>query len=222
MKTYVYDIESGMIHYNSSIRSRFTIIRILLDILRYLFRTSPASISKIPKSLDIDKIRLVIHIDKMSRIFIHENNKIHTFHFPFILNVENEKNILSFRGFQITNATCSILEAVFSEMSEDEPLDKLLERYWSVSEDIVAPKEEYEMYSKLITYLLSFDIGYLRFDHDEIRANDSIHPKNHIDINYTNGTTFKLGLYTQISYQEMIDILDITTDCAFLSIPNKE
>lgn len=217
MKYYGYDLNPQIINYNSSLRNKINIIRILIEVSRLVNSSSPHPAAELVASLDSDKIRLVLYVDKMSRIFIEEKDKIHSFHFPFVLKVENGRHILSFNGFQITNATCSILSTVFAELSEDAPLERILELYWDIASDLSVPSEESEIHSQLITYLLSFEPGYLRFDHDEILEAQENHPQNHIDVNYTGGATFKLGLLKSLNYRQLIEIIDITTPCGYLS-----
>ena len=60
--------------------------------------------------------------------------------------------------------------------------------------------QDNKMCGKLITFLLSFEAGYLRFDIDELNANGKMHPKEHLDINYSTGCTFKLGLSKELNY----------------------
>ena len=217
MKFYGYDFNPGTIHYNSSIRNKADIIKIIIEVARFLNYALPQTASEIVAHLSPDRIRLIIYIDKMSRIFIEETNKIHSFYLPFTLKEDSGKFILSFNGFPITNATCSILTAVFAKISEDSPIDKIIEQYWDVANDLSVPSEENEIYSRLITYLLSFEAGYIRFDHDEIHADAMKHPENHLDINYTGGATFKFGLAQFITYQELIDIININMPCSYLS-----
>ena len=217
MKFYGYDLNPQIINYNSSLRNKINIIRILIEVSRLVNSSSPHPAAELVASLDSNKIRLVFYVDKMSRIFIEEKDKIHSFHFPFVLKVENGKNILSFNGFQITNATCSILAAVFAELSEDAPLERILELYWDIASDLSVPSEESEIHSQLITYLLSFEPGYLRFDHDEVLENELYHPQNHIDINYTSRATFKIGLMKPLDYKQLIEMINITTPCCYLS-----
>lgn len=221
MKFYGHDLNPGIINYNSSFRNKFNIIKILIEVARFMNISAPQSAYELTTQLDSDRIRLVFYIDKMSRIFIEEIDKIHSFHLPFILKVENGKYVLSFNDFQITNATCSILSSIFSELSEDAPLEKILELYWDVASDLSVPSVESEIHSQLITYLLSFEAGYLRFDHDEVRADKMYHPENHIDFNYTGGTTFKFGLTKPITHQQLIDMINSTTPCSYLSVYKK-
>lgn len=217
MKVYGYDLNPGIIRFNSSIRNKTNIVKTLIEVIRFINISKPQSVAELPPTLEPERIRLIIYIDKMSRILISEADKIHSFHFPFALKVENGKYVLSFNDFQITNATCSILSAIFDELSDEESVEKILEQYWDIASDLSVPSEESEVYSHLITYLLSFESGYLRFDHDKVRLKGDYHPENHIDFNYTNSATFKFGLTKSIVCQELIDIISTTTPCFYLS-----
>lgn len=221
MKFYGYDLNPGIINYDSSFRNKVSIVNILIEVARFINISVPQSASELATQLDSDKIRLVLYIDKMSRIFIEEIDKIHSFRLPFTLKVENGKYVLSFNNFQITNASCSILSSIFSELSEHTPIEKILELYWEVASDLSVPSEESEIHSQLIAYLLSFEAGYLRFDHDEVRADKMYHPENHIDFNYTSGATFKFGLTKPITHQQLIDMINIATPCSYLSAYKK-
>ena len=216
MKSFGYDINPEIINYDSSIRDKICIIKVLIETIRFINISKPQYTSKLSDEIDSGKIRLVIFIDKMSRIFISENDKIHSFNFPFLLSIQDEKYALSFNGFQLTNASCSILARVFNEISEEDTVDNILEQYWEISSDFSLTSEENKLYSQLITYFLSFEPGYLRFDHDEKNGDKDYHPVNHIDFNYTNGATFKFGLSKSIEYEKLIDIVNLHTPCAYL------
>lgn len=224
MKTYGFDINPSVIYYNSSIRDKFTIIKLLIGISNFLNMSKPQLLSELSKDFSSEKIRLIIYIDKMSRIFIEEKEKIHTFFFPFKLRVDNNKYTLFSNDAEISNVTCSVMSAIFNNLSDEESLEFILEQYWDVADDLGLPKEEEKVYSKLITYLLTFESGYLRLDHDESergRGKREAHPIDHIDCNYTDGASFKLGLSSSIACSDLIDILDINTPCTCLSLPRK-
>ena len=76
MKTYGFDINPSVIYYNSSIRDKFTIIKLLIGISNFLNMSKPQLLSELSKDFSSEKIRLIIYIDKMSRIFIEEKEKI--------------------------------------------------------------------------------------------------------------------------------------------------
>lgn len=216
MKIYKFDLEPNIINYSSSLRKKTDIIKILVEVLRFLNISKPQQSYNLSEIIEEGKVRLVIYIDKMSRICIIENNKIHSFSFPFRLKIENDKYILSFNDIIINNAVCSILSAIFNEVCDCESVEKIVEKYWDIAEDLSVPNEHITLYAQLITHLLSFEPGYLRFDHDEYRADEKFHPQNHIDFNYSPEVTYKLGLEKKIDLTQMIDIININTTCTYL------
>ena len=70
---------------------------------------------------------------------------------------------------------------------------------------------------KLVEYLFVCEPGYLRFDYDQDNENGALHPLNHIDINYSDYGSYKIGLSESIDYLKFIDILNIKTNCYYLA-----
>lgn len=217
MKAYGFDLKPNLIRYNSSIRNKINVIQILIEVSRWLNILKPKLLDELSTTIEDGDIRVIIYIDKMSRIFIMENDKIHSFNFPFELKVENDKYIVVFKNIIINNATCSILYAIFDDIFDCESIEKILEQYWNIAADFLISAEEGGIYAELITHLLSFEPGYLRFDHDETRSHLEFHPQDHIDIGYSSGVTYKLGLRKRINVMEMIDVININTPCMFIT-----
>lgn len=71
-------------------------------------------------------------------------------------------------------------------------------------------------YKKLLNHMFFQEDGYLRFDYDQENCNGHIHPLNHIDINYSNSSTFKLGLKAKVDFHAFWDILRSDTNCFYL------
>ncbi len=211
MKYYKFHISPQTIQYQRSIRNKASVIRLLLEISRFLLIT-PVKLSASQKQPTADEIELILYIDKMSRVFLVEPDKIHSFHFPFALREEGERFELSCQGFAISNATCSILAATFHSLTDENPIEGILERYWEISSDFELSEDEMLLCGKLITFLLSFEPGYLRFDHDEIRSS-SLHPVDHVDFNYTNGISFKFKISQKADPVYAIDVVNNATPC---------
>jgi hypothetical protein len=58
--------------------------------------------------------------------------------------------------------------------------------------------------------------GYIRFDHDPKHAKPDLHPLNHIDINYSTYSTYKIGLKDRMIGDHFEDMLNTNTNCQFL------
>ncbi|OSI12532.1 hypothetical protein BWD07_05380 [Neisseria canis] len=70
---------------------------------------------------------------------------------------------------------------------------------------------------EILNSLLIMEDGYIRYDHDEERENGKLHPLYHYDIFYESGNTFKIGLTQKINVENLIDFVDITTDCHYIT-----
>ena len=65
--------------------------------------------------------------------------------------------------------------------------------------------------------LMMFEEGYVRYDHDARNKNGLLHPLNHCDVFYSSNATFKIGLEKRISLEVFMDLLNLETNCQFLS-----
>lgn len=213
MKAYGFKISSKAIGYNFCIRNKIGIIKLLVEIMRFLFITRPVALSTGCPQLEEGTIYLIIYIDKMSRIFISEENKIHSFFFPFTLREDENRYSVYFNDWELSSGSCSILSAAFRDICDSQPLETILEQYWDTVGDFNLLPNEVQLHSSLITYLLTFEPGYLRFDHDFVQALPGIHPLDHIDFNYTNKIEFKVGVESRLDHQQLINILDLNRPC---------
>ena len=211
MKQYKYCISKYFIKYDSSIRSRNDIVMLLLHIVKFLLQVNVCDDFESTKDVE-----LIIKVDKMSRIFICTEEKIHTFHFPFELKTISNKFQICYQGEIIDNLHIAVLMSLFYEVNIISDINQLYELFLDIEKINQLSKEDFRLCSKLITLLLSFEIGYLRYDYDERYNNGDIHPLNHLDINFTNGSTFKLGLKEKINQTVLDDIVDTGTNCHYL------
>ena len=65
--------------------------------------------------------------------------------------------------------------------------------------------------------MLLFEPGYLRLDYDQDNEHEGTHPLNHIDVNYTNKNTYKIGLPSRWGCEKMIDFVNIKKTCSFIA-----
>ena len=217
MKSFGFQLNPNVIGYNLSIRDKGDIIKLLINILRYLNFNKPIELANLTIEADDNKILLIIHIDKMSRLFIVEKNKIHSFQFPFKISISQDSCNIKYNDTIIDSATISLFSAVFSTFKEYTPLEEILDKYWNAISDLGVDAQEAKSIETLITYLLTFETGYLRYDYDEIRGNE-MHPVNHFDFYYSSNNTFKIGLTDRIEYRQLIEILDINKKCTTIKI----
>lgn len=215
MKAYGVQIDPHLIGYNSAIRNKSGIVKLLINIVRYLIIYHVKPLEELTIQDSTTSIVLILNVAKMSRILICENDKIHTFQFPFNLIISDDNTKIYYNHIELDSGILAILSTTFIDLDDGQSIEKILENYWEAISNLEIDENDVRIYSGLITYLLSFEPGYLRFDYDdnEDRANVTNHPVNHLDIYYTNNNTFKIGLNNKLNYNQMIDILDITKPC---------
>lgn len=216
MKAYGFQVDPKLIKYNSSIRSKSDIIKLIIGIVRFFNFASPIELENLTLQENTKDIVLTLYIDKMSRVIITENGKIHTFHFPFNLIILDGNMKTYYNGIELDNGILSIMTTAFRDLEDWQSIEQIVESYWEAIDDFNISTAEAQNYNSLITFFLSFEPGYLRFDYDEKNVKDGLHPLNHLDVNYTNRTTFKVGLQNKINHVQLIDILNISTPCMIL------
>ncbi len=174
------------------------------------------------KNLFNKKGKIMICIDKMSRIFYWTDDKIFSFYFPFSLEKTGDGNYRiydSLTDFEITNQMLSLLISIFEKnKNQEESLENTVDH-------IIDSANDYEYKNiddiwKLVVKLWYMEEGYIRYDYDAVHENGKMHPLYHLDVNYSSGASYKIGLYHELQIEEFKEILDITTDCLYLSSAN--
>jgi hypothetical protein len=152
-------------------------------------------------------------VDKMSRLFYVFDNKIFSINFPYA--VTEKDGDLKFRSLHHSEVNSAVTSNVLALL---EVGDTLLNREVLHFAEPISDACQYdEDFWSLFRELLMFEDGYVRFDHDDERANGQLHPVDHLDVFYTSGSTFKIGVHNRLSHEHLFDVLNVTTDCHFLS-----
>lgn len=208
----------NIIKYDSAIRDRIDIIRLLLNIFTIPF---------LHKEKIESGVCIVFQNDEnTNRIFIYENEskQIQSFHVPFILKDNEIKLEKSFFPGSISSEDISLLKTFFNSYTEFESsFDKFMGNFWEIFEATEELKLKENNYWNLILYLLSFEPGYFRYDNDIEGFKKEFpkrHPIQHLDFYYNNRGTFKIGLYKEYKTENLIDLTAQNTDCKFLDENN--
>lgn len=216
MKTYNFNVDADFLSKSTSIRQKIDIILELIHTIKF--------ITAFPLSDILQKKHnvygLVIYVDKMSRVFYYSENKVTTFQFPFSIVEENDRINVRYNQFELDSKTTSILLSVFTAYDHIRiSRESAFDTYDEVMKDFEISDNGYRTLCwGLVEFLLSFEAGYLRYDIDEKREDPTHHPLNHLDVYYSNKCTFKLGLPKRINHPDLINILNINTDCAYLKL----
>lgn len=193
------------------IRSKQEIILLLLETLKLFENPEDDTVNEIG--------RINIHIDKMSRIFYITKEKYFSFLFPFSVEAQDGyyRFYDSMTEYELDDKLISLLISIFKQ-------SRILENSLEKAMDfIIESAEEYEFRDldkiwRLLFKLWYMEDGYIRYDYDPGRENADIHPLHHLDINYSTGATYKLGLRTSIKMEDFRNILDTRTNCSYLAI----
>ncbi|MCE7038617.1 hypothetical protein [Bacillus cereus] len=198
----------------SAIRKKKDVIKVLLESISLLtygdFTQRPT------------KDHIVLRIDKMKRLFIVQDNKITTFNFPFGVEVQLPHNNLVIYDptteLELDGVNLAVLKSIFVDLIEDENSYSLMDLDSDIEKIMDSFDKHYEKNRlwSVMKYLIEFEVGYLRLDYDEERENGLLHPLNHLDINYSTEVTYKIGLNSKMNVGEIIDILDLNTNCSFI------
>ena len=58
--------------------------------------------------------------------------------------------------------------------------------------------------------------AYIRYDYDPDNEKGKLHPLYHLDLHYSQYSTFKIGLFDKIAGDFFEDIHNVKTDCIFI------
>ena len=213
MKTYIFNTSDYAIGAISSIREKIDIILLLLNTIKYVSSSTLEELTSVTQK----EIVVVIHIDKMSRVFYCKEEKIHTFQFPFSI-IEKDGKLKIYRiNYELDSKATSILMDIFQNGDQfNESLEYVFDIFMDTMNDFEVTEINYKIYWDLIVYLLTFESGYLRYDYDEEREDGNRHPLNHLDIYYSNKNTFKIGLDKKMNNADLINLIDINKECKIL------
>lgn len=216
MKQYEFNLNKaflGKFFPKERVKTKAQIIEILMEATRYIL-INPS----VPEGDIVGKI--ILNIDKMSRLFFFTDKKYFSIVFPFLTYEDSGKYNFSFQN-DIT-VDSRLISQVISIIKCDEFKEKC-------SLDFVAPICDYEEkcdenFWIFLRELLLMEDGYIRYDYDEEnykkakeKGEEHKHPLNHYDFFYSSNATFKVGLLNELVENNFIDLLNIKTDCNYLT-----
>lgn len=191
----------------------FSAIRSKLDYAEVLLNAVKAMLTPLPPADHLVASTLVLQIAKMSRLFFVKPQKIYSVNFPFI-TAEHAEGHLTFSSHahpSIDQRATSIAIGLLMEMRRQR--SGVLDFAANVDEASQADPHAWD----LLLEILTIEDGYVRYDDDLERADGDRHPRHHLDVFYSNQITFKLGLFNTSSQDELVDVLNILTDCHYIS-----
>lgn len=73
----------------------------------------------------------------------------------------------------------------------------------------------------LFEFIRNVEAGYLRYDDKPEEEKPLVHPRYHIDVNYTPHVSYKIGLGKAIGMNEFMQMINPNQKCAYLQIEHK-
>lgn len=237
MKKYEFSINKSYLEVffpHKRVKTKVDVLIILMETIKYM-KLNPVVTNE-------DCVgKIVLYIDKMSRLFFFTENKYYSIVFPFFVDrkkiedeYENEDELpLS------TTYTVKEYEYLFSFRNQIDIDESLVSQVISLikcdefkdncSLEFITPICQYnEQYDKnfwpFLRELLFMEDGYIRYDLDKEnfdkakeKDEEHKHPLNHYDVFYSSNTTYKIGLIRNLAENEFIDFLDGNKDCSYLN-----
>lgn len=208
-------ISSNLFFPKERIDRKSQIIKILLETTRYILNNLPCQIN------NRGEPEIILLVDKMSRLFFISEYKTYSIVFPFKINYDTDGNkfTIYYENHKIDSRLLSNMITIISD-SKFEVTSLLGFIDFLDGEDIIS--EDDESWFILKELILKED-GYIRYDIDsngyeiakEKGAPDR-HPLHHLDLFYSNNSTFKIGLKNELTTDHFIDLLNIKTDCKYI------
>ena len=225
MKRIENKVAKERIAYTSSIRARNKIIMMILKIMNIIMQidiqednNQNGQLSLCTDGLEERDVVVVLRIDKMSRLFLILDDKIHSFQFPFSIKTIDNRYVFHSQGSDIDNITLSFLISIYNSLEESNSFCSLEDAFMEEIENYGIDCSSIPCLSNLVGILQTFEIGYLRYDYDDDveRVDEETHPINHLDINFSNSVTYKIGLENDLNCRKLEDIIDVQTKCKFI------
>lgn len=145
-----------------------------------------------------------IIISEFSRLFLYKDSEhYYSCSFPFSITEDNysgEPIITSKNNVELSFQTISFAMSILNKMKTDSVIDVAL------TEDNSDPIP-FDIYN-MVENIFQQEFGYLRYDKDEERENGRIHPLFHLDINYAQYCTYKIGLNRNMTNEQFESLID--------------
>lgn len=157
--------------------------------------------------------KMLICTGKMRRVFVEGGGKIFSTALPFSVKEADGLYSCTLRsGIDLSSKLSSEIIAALSTTNSFDNLEVL-----GFADDIMGVSDDPDSLWVALSELITSDDGYLRIDHDPDRENGNLHPLNHIDVFFSQSATFKLGLSEKLEIEALSDLLNVGTDCHYLS-----
>lgn len=202
-KNFEFEVESLLYEQiKKPIREITDIVLLIIEVLSYIM-WKPVG-SQAPSGLKIV-------ISKMRRIFFVFDEKSFSVAMPFYIKQHEDGNLEVYDNNVILDSKIlSCVKSIVTNMDFNNFANIDLD---SVMQDEYLSEREKRDARYVFYKLITTEYGYIRYDDDLVHESGLEHPRYHLDVNYSNGVTFKMALPDKKEYAWLKDLLDITTQC---------
>jgi hypothetical protein len=190
----------------SPVRTKHDVVVLWMNAIKAFLANQPASTEQAEAWLSIA-------VKSMSRLFfgLSTGRRMFSVSFPFtVRKVEGELLFFSREGILVDSQASSQILGLLDTGA------LAATDFWGFVDPVLeAVEADADMWTLLRELLLAED-AYVRYDWDEERADGHLHPVHHLDLGYSNGGTFKLGLQGSIDHARLVEILDVDVDCDYV------
>ncbi len=158
---------------------------------------------------------LYIDTNQLKRAFIVRSNQIVSFAFPFSIY---ERVDVYGKGYMCINYWDIELNDIIISlaMSIAKSFDFNKSTYASVAKSIDLSDDDMRCATRVFEAVLALEPSYVRYDYDKNAGRGMVHPINHLDLNYNNEYSYKVGLYGGMKMNDFKDFLSVGTDCWYI------
>lgn len=161
---------------------------------------------------------LVLHVDKMSRLFVETGIKSFSVSFPF--SIYEKDHGLEFGTSACPEVDSKVTSDILSLINGQDVFGS--SNVLAFADPLIELTGDQDVVWQLLRDLMLVDDGYIRIDHDPHNEHGELHPLDHIDIFYSQLATFKIGLGGRVGLDIFHDILNTKSNCHYLGRVNKE
>jgi len=157
----------------------------------------------------VAKLRLVI--DKMSRIFIYQRHRYFSVAFPFTVLTDDNNNVINITSLTGNKLDFQNISAIIAILDNDQ-----FRHNPSLISFSLEPQSIEYSGIPILEEIFRFEPSYVRYDYDNTNEGGKFHPLNHLDINYSQSGTFKLGLPNVITETYFENLQDTNKQCSYI------
>ena len=193
------------VNFLSPIRDKIDYVRVVAFAARQLLLSNVDAVGV------ETKCHMKLVIDKMSRLFFYTENKYFSVSFPLTVSTDDENEVTDLTTYSGRRIDNQVISAIISVIDNPGFRTDISFINFYIDQD---GSDQADLH--LLEELFRFEPSYIRYDCDPENVNGNFHPLHHLDINYSQYGTFKLGLSREIEQDYFESLQNIRTECIFL------